>query len=270
MRCKKCNSENPSEADFCQRCGTRLGASDQLSETRPIGAEESEYVDLKFPPKYLIIRKIDEGGMGEVYEAIDKKLQRTVALKFLSPRLTGDPDAREQFIREARAASALDHPSICTIYEVDETEDDNLFISMAYYEGETLKTRLEKGTLDLQDALDVAIPVAAGLVKAHAGNIIHRDIKPSNIFLTKDGQVKILDFGLAKLATESGEVSLEAAGTVLYMSPEQIRAEKVDSRTDIWSFGIVLYEMLAGKPPFRGKTAAQVMNTIVEAEPDIA
>ena len=270
MKCKKCNSENTSGADFCLHCGTRLKASDELSETRPIGAEESEYVDLKFPPKYLVIRKIDEGGMGEVYEAIDKTLQRTVALKFLSPRLTGDPDARKQFIREARAASALDHPSICTIYEVDETEENNLFISMTYYEGETLKTRLEKGTLRLQDALDVAIPVATGLAKAHVGNIIHRDIKPSNIFLTKDGQVKILDFGLAKLATESGEVSLEAAGTVLYMSPEQIRAEKVDCGPDIWSFGIVLYEMLAGKPPFRGKTTAQVMNTIVETEPDIA
>jgi serine/threonine protein kinase/Tfp pilus assembly protein PilF len=270
MKCKKCNFENPSGADFCLHCGTRLRPFDELSETRPIGVDESEYVDLRFPPKYLIIRKVDEGGMGEVYEAIDKTLQRTVALKFLSPRLTGDPDARKQFIREARAASALDHPNICTIYEVDETEDHNLFISMAYYEGETLKTRLERGALGLQDALDVAIPVAAGLAKAHTGDIIHRDIKPSNIFITNDGQVKILDFGLAKLATESGEVSLEAAGTVLYMSPEQIRAEKLDRRTDIWSFGVVLYEMLAGRPPFRGKTAARVMDTIVNTEPDIA
>jgi non-specific serine/threonine protein kinase len=269
LRCKKCGSENPSRADFCLNCGTRLKGSDELSDTRPLGAEESDYVDLKFPPKYLIIRKVDEGGMGEVYEAIDKTLQRTVALKFLSPRLTGDPAARKQFIREARAASALDHPNICTIYEVDETEDHNLFISMAYYEGETLKTRLERGAMPFRDALDVALPVAAGLAKAHAGDIIHRDIKPSNIFIAGDGQVKILDFGLAKLATESGEVSLEAAGTVLYMSPEQIQAEKLDRRTDIWSFGAVLYEMLAGRPPFRGKTAAGVMKTIVETEPDI-
>jgi serine/threonine protein kinase/tetratricopeptide (TPR) repeat protein len=270
MKCTNCGTDNPTATVYCTGCGARLKALSDLSETKPIGVKESGYAGLKFPPKYHIVRKIDEGGMGEVYEALDKTLQRTVALKFLSPRLTGDPTARKQFIREARAASKLDHPNICTIYEVDETEDDNLYISMAYYDGETLRARLEKGAVKLDDALDILIPVARGLARAHAEEIVHRDIKPSNIFLVSDGQVKILDFGLAKLATESGEVSMAAAGTVLYMSPEQVMAEGVDQRTDIWSFGVVLYEMLTGRPPFRGNKVAEVMDTIVKAAPDIA
>jgi serine/threonine protein kinase/tetratricopeptide (TPR) repeat protein len=269
MRCRRCGAESPAAATFCTTCGARLRPSDALSETRPAGAQEPGYVEINYPPKYTIIRKLAEGGMGEVYEAMDRKLGRRVALKFLSPRLTADPEARDQFIREARAASALDHPNICTIYEVDETGGRSLFISMAYYDGETLRTRLDRGALGVREALDIAISVASGLAKAHARHIIHRDIKPSNIFITQDGQIKILDFGLAKLAGESGGVSMEAAGTVLYMSPEQIQARDVDSRADVWSFGAVLYEMLAGRPPFRGKTAAEVMSAIVKTEPDI-
>jgi serine/threonine protein kinase/tetratricopeptide (TPR) repeat protein len=217
---------------------------------------------------YRILEKLGEGGMGVVYKAEDLKLKRIVALKFLPSELTRDSEAKERFIQEAQAASALDHPNICNVHEIGETEDEQIFIAMACYEGETLKDKIKCGPVDLDEAIRVAIQVSEGLAKAHARGIVHRDIKPANIIVTDDGVAKILDFGLAKLA---GQVRLtrtsSTLGTVAYMSPEQARGDEVDSRTDIWSLGVVVYEMVAGQLPFRGEYEPALMYSIVNDNP---
>ncbi len=263
MRCTRCGFENPPGSDSCTGCGARLTEFPDLLETKAFEPSDEQPTPSISPRKYRVIRKMGRGGMGDVYEALDIKLGRTVALKFLSSGLTGDPEARKQFVKEARAASALDHPNICTIYQIDETEDNQIFISMAYYEGQTLRDRLKAGVLNTERVLEIAIPIARGLAKAHSKGITHRDIKPGNIFITTDNQIKILDFGLAKLTGETGEISTEPRGTVLYMSPEQVRGETVDRRADIWSLGAVVYEMASGKPPFTGRSASEVMDAIV-------
>jgi len=172
--------------------------------------------------------------MGVLYRAQDIKLKRTVALKFLPPGLTQDPEVKRRFVQEAQAASALDHPNICTIHEIDETEEGQMFICMACYEGETLKKKIERGPLKLEETVDIAIQVAQGLSEAHSHNIVHRDIKPGNLFVAQDRMVKILDFGLAKLAGQTRITKIgTAVGTVAYISPEQARAEQIDHRTDI-------------------------------------
>jgi serine/threonine protein kinase/tetratricopeptide (TPR) repeat protein len=228
---------------------------------------------------YKILEKLGEGGMGVVYKAEDLKLKRIVALKFLPPELTRDPEAKERFIQEAQAASALDHPNICTIHEIDETVDGQLFIVMACYDGETLKKKIassqsrEAGSrsagLSVDSVIDIAIQIAQGLVKAHKHGIVHRDIKPANVMITNDGMAKILDFGLAKLA---GQIGLTKFGTTLgtaaYMSPEQTQGESVDQRSDIWSFGVVLYEMLTGQLPFKGEYEQAVIYSILNEEPE--
>ena len=217
---------------------------------------------------YKIREKIGAGGMGVVYKAEDTKLRRTVALKFLPSDLTRDPEAKQRFIQEAQAASALDHPAICTIHEIDETEDGQMFMVMSCYEGETLNQKIERGPLKLEEAVGIATHVAQGLGKAHAHGIVHRDIKPGNIFVTKDGQVKILDFGLAKLA---GQTKLTRSGTTLgtlpYMSPEQLQGGEIDQRTDIWSLGAVFYEMVTGQLPFKGEYEPAVIYSILNDEP---
>jgi len=217
---------------------------------------------------YRIVEQIGEGGMGVVFRAEDTKLGREVALKFLPPEWSRDPAARERFLREARAASALEDSRICTIHDIDKTDDGRLFIAMAFYEGETLKKRLERGRLPIGTAVKIAIQVAEGLERAHSADIIHRDIKPANLMLTQRDEVVIVDFGLAKLA---GELSLTKSGSSLgtphYMSPEQARGERVDQRTDLWSLGIVLYEMLGGRRPFRGGRDAAVVRSILDDEP---
>jgi serine/threonine protein kinase len=223
---------------------------------------------------YKILEKLGEGGMGVVYKAEDLKLKRIVALKFLPPELTRDPEAKERFIQEAQAASALDHPNICTIHEIDETVDGQLFIVMACYDGETLKKKIassqsREAGLSMDSVIDIAIQIAQGLVKAHEHGIFHRDIKPGNIMITKDGMVKILDFGLAKLAGQVGLTKTgTTVGTIAYMSPEQARGEDVDHRTDIWSFGVVLYEMVSGKLPFRGEYDQAVVYSIMNEQPE--
>ncbi len=191
---------------------------------------------------YKILEKLGGGGMGVVYKAQDTKLDRFVALKFLPHHLSADEEEKKRFIHEAKAVSSLDHPSICTVYEIDETEDGQIFICMAYYEGETLKKRVNSEQLSVSSAIDLAIQLAQGLAKAHEHGITHRDIKPANVMITKDGVAKIVDFGLAKLV---GQTRLTkngmTVGTVAYMSPEQARGEEVDYRTDIWSLGVVLF-----------------------------
>ena len=214
---------------------------------------------------YRIEEKLGGGGMGVVYKALDTRLNRPVALKFLPPALTGDDDARQRFMQEAQAASALDHPNICTIHEIDTTDEDQLFIAMAFYDGETLKKRIAHGALPIEEAVDVAAQVARGLVKAHAAGIVHRDIKPANLMITNDGFVKIVDFGIAKLMGQTGPTQTGTTlGTVSYMAPEQVNGENVDPQTDVWALGAVLYEMLTGRPPFEGDRAVVVMNAIVQ------
>ncbi len=217
---------------------------------------------------YEILEVLGGGGMGVIYRARDPRLGRIVALKFLPPELTRDPEAKARFVQEARAASSLDHPNLCTVLELGETPAGRLYLAMPCYDGETLRRRIERGPLPVEAALDVATQIAAGLAKAHRNGIVHRDIKPANVIVTADGVVKILDFGLAKLA---GSAAISAAGSSLgtpaYMSPEQARGDTVDPRTDLWSLGIVCYEMLAGQRPFRGERAQTVIYAILNERP---
>jgi serine/threonine protein kinase/tetratricopeptide (TPR) repeat protein len=243
---------------------------------------------------YKIIEQLGSGGMGVVYKAEDTKLKRTVALKFLPPALSSDKEAKTRFVNEARAASALDHPNICTIHEIGETEDGQSYIAMACYDGISLKDRIagldvgahrdapigdtplypplpggkQIGDLTIAESINITIQIAKGLVSAHEKGIVHRDIKPANIIITDQEEVKILDFGLAKLAGQTRLTKTgSTVGTIAYMSPEQAKGEMVDHRTDIWSLGVVIYEMLTGQLPFKGDYEQAMVYSIINEQP---
>ncbi len=217
---------------------------------------------------FQVLEPLGAGGMGVVYRGQDTRLGRPVALKFLLPHYSLDASARVRFLREARAAAALDHPHLCTIYDVGETEDGRVFLAMALYAGETLKARLAgNGPLPVAEALDVTRQIASGLGCAHARGIVHRDLKPGNVMLLPNGTVRILDFGLAKALDDTTSKTSAAFGTVAYMAPEQFRGGPVDARADLWAMGVVLYEMLTGQKPFAGEHEVAVAHAIVHAEP---
>jgi TolB-like protein/tRNA A-37 threonylcarbamoyl transferase component Bud32/Flp pilus assembly protein TadD len=261
--CPQCNAENLDDSKFCKECGIQLIP---LSFTKTLKAPAVS-TGKTIAGKYKILKEIGRGGMGVVYKAEDTRLKRTVALKFMPPELTRDPEAKERFVREVQAAAALSHPNICTIYEIDE-EEGKSFISMEYIEGQSIREKVKNSALEIQEALDMAIQAAQGLEEAHKRGIIHRDIKSANIMVAEEGQVKVMDFGLAKV-TGASLITREAKtmGTVAYMSPEQAEGQAVDLRTDIWSLGVVLYEMLAGRLPFRGEQEGTLLYAIVHKAP---
>jgi dienelactone hydrolase len=270
MECPKCHSENNDSSRFCSNCATPLDQSGpggvSLTKTLETPVHVLKAGSL-IAGKYRIIEEIGHGGMGVVYKAEDLKLKRCVALKFLPPHLLDSPELKERFLVEAQAAAALNHPNICVIHEVGESEE-RPYIAMEYVEGETLRDRIRKGPLKTEEALDITIQVAAGLGEAHRKGIIHRDIKSANIMVTEKGQTKVMDFGLAKLRGGSSLTKSQTTlGTVAYMSPEQARGEEVDGRTDLWSLGVVLYEMLTGELPFRGDRDLSIIHSIIHEEP---
>jgi serine/threonine protein kinase/tetratricopeptide (TPR) repeat protein len=217
--------------------------------------------------RYIIVRPIGRGGMGVIYLGSDPRLNRSVALKMLPPHLSVDSTARRRFEEEARAASLLDHTHIGTVYEVGETDTGQLFIAMAYYEGETLRERIKRGELAIPEVISLGAQIADGLAAAHAAGLVHRDIKPGNVIVTRQGVAKIVDFGIARIASEEVTHGTATAGTVAYMSPEQTRGEPPDPRVDVWSLGVVLYEMLSGVRPFRGDRDEVVIFAIRNDEP---
>ncbi len=266
IKCPKCNADNSDTSRFCSDCGTQIVSIKDASVTKTI-QEPIVSSGKIIAGKYKILAELGRGGMGVVYKAKDTRLNRTVALKFLPTELTQDKEAKRRFIQEAQAAAALNHPHICIIHEVDES-DDQTFIAMEFIEGQTLKEKIETGPLGVDEAVDIASQVAEGLEKAHKKGIIHRDIKPANIMIDDESQAKITDFGLAKLSW-GADLTKPATimGTVAYMSPEQAKGKKVDHRTDIWSLGAMLYEMLSGERPFQKAQEQALIFAILNDKP---
>jgi len=266
MKCPHCLQQNPEDTYFCGKCGGKLAQQEDEHPTRTIVAER-QVPQRIIAGKYKLIRELGRGGMGVVYEAEDVKLKRTVALKFLPQELTRDREARERFVHEAQAASQLDHANICTVHEIGE-DRGRMFIVMACYHGDSLKARIRSGPLHAEQAVGFALQASEGLAQAHARGIVHRDIKPANILIAEDETIKIVDFGLAKLGDQTRITrSGTTMGTAAYMSPEQARGDEVDQRTDVWSLGIVLYEMLTGELPFRGAKETAIVYSILNEKP---
>ena len=274
MKCPRCRAENRDDSKFCGNCAAPL---DLGAGAGPEAASLTKTLETPVrvlrpgtlvAGKYRIIEEVGAGGMGVVYRAEDLKLKRPVALKFLPPHLMDAPELKERFLVEAQAAAALSHPNICTIHEVGEDEG-RPYIAMEYVEGETLRDRLRKGPLEPGEAVGLIDQVASGLAEAHGKGIIHRDVKSANIMVTAKGRAKVMDFGLAKLRGGSSLTkSQTTVGTVAYMSPEQARGEELDQRTDIWSLGVVLYELLSGKLPFQGDHDQTLIYSILQKEPE--
>jgi TolB-like protein/tRNA A-37 threonylcarbamoyl transferase component Bud32/Tfp pilus assembly protein PilF len=271
MKCSKCQFDNPDATNFCGKCGVPLTADARMADslTKTLATPLAVIAkDKLIAGKYRIIEEIGRGGMGVVYKAEDIKLKRRLALKFLPPHLMDSPELKERFLIEAQAAAALNHPNICVIHEVGESEE-RPYIAMEYVEGETLRDKVRKGPLKSEEVLAIVGQVASGLAVAHKKGIIHRDIKSANIMVTDKGQAKVMDFGLAKFSGGSSLTKSQTTlGTVAYMSPEQARGGDMDHRTDIWSLGVVLYEMLSGKMPFQGEHDQSVIHAIIHDEPE--
>jgi non-specific serine/threonine protein kinase len=268
VKCPNCQTENTESARFCSHCATSLLPSKEAPSVQTKTLVTPKPSDRKkIAGKYQILAELGRGGMGIVYKAKDMLLDRVVALKFLPPELTRDDEVRERFIQEAKTAAALNHPNITTIHEIDEDKGQT-FIAMEYIGGMSLKNKIKSGLLTMDDAVSIISQVASGLQEAHERGIIHRDIKPANIMLTEKGQAKIVDFGIAKLI---GKARLTRTGTtigtVAYMSPEQAKGEEVDHRSDIWSMGVVLYEMLTEKLPFKGNHEQTMIYSILNSNP---
>jgi serine/threonine protein kinase len=219
--------------------------------------------------QYVVQAPLSSGGMGVVYKARDEQLGRQVALKFLPPHLSANAEAKARFVAEARAAAALDHPNVCTVYQIGEIDDGRLFIAMPLYDGETLRTRLERGRLMFGEAIAIAVQVARGLEHAHQAGIVHRDVKPSNIVVLPNGTAKILDFGIAQIRDVSLADPKTVIGTIAYMSPEQATASAIDGRSDVWSLAVVVHEMLTGVRPFDGADGKSVLREIQAGEPNL-
>jgi len=270
MKCSNCRSEVSTDGHFCPRCGTKVEAPGEggPSATRSVAAPEGRHRPGQLVGgRYKLLSAAGSGGMGIVFKAEDKKLRRTVALKFLPAEISADPQAKMRFLREAQAAAGLDHPNICPVYEIDETGGE-LFLTMAFIEGRSIRERIEEGPLPLVEVLSISVQVAEGLKAAHERGVVHRDVKPANIMLNREGQVRVADFGLASV---EGGAELTRPQTVLgtaaYMSPEQLRGERADGRTDIWSFGCTLFEMATGRRPFTGEQGRTVANEILNDTP---
>jgi serine/threonine-protein kinase len=269
VKCPECKSENTDTAKFCSECASPLKHSKDIPVTKTLeisqrGLSKGSIV----AGRYKIIKELGRGGMGVVFKAKDTRLDRLIALKFLSSELILDKEAKKRFFQEAKAAAALNHPNITIIHEVDEA-DGQTYIAMEYIEGQSLKDKLKSGPLVLDESVNIAIQVAEGLDEAHKKGIVHRDIKPANIMLTEKGQAKITDFGLAKLSWGADLTKTSTImGTVAYMSPEQAKGEEVDNRTDIWSLGAIMYEMLTGKRPFKKSHDQALIYSILNDEPE--
>lgn len=269
MECPSCHYEAPEESAFCARCGSSFRPGSSL----PLSTKTLSMIGLDFQAgqiisgKYRLTEVVGRGGMGVVYKAEDTVLKRWVALKFLRPEFLVDAEAKARFLLEARIAASIDHPHICPVYEVNE-ENDRTYIVMPFVDGASLREKTRRGGLGLREGLDLGIQIAEGLAEAHRCGIIHRDMKAANIMLTEKGQAKIMDFGLAKLLQGSDiTTSTKVMGTVSYMSPEQARGEALDARTDVWSLGIVLYEIFSGRLPFEQRPNHALLYAIIHSPP---
>ncbi|CAN5732992.1 hypothetical protein BH24ACI4_BH24ACI4_29270 [soil metagenome] len=261
------------DAELRQQLESLLAAHDHVTTIfgaldRTEAAPAPDPLERPIHGRYPIVRELGRGGMGVVYLAEDLQLERPVALKFLPAKLAEDSVARSLLQAEARAAARLDHPNVGTVFELGQTDEGRLFIAMAYYEGHTLRERLERGPLNREEAVGFARQIAQGLSAAHKQGLVHRDIKPGNLLVTTSGLLKIVDFGLAERADPERTRPAHAMGSVAYMSPEQARGEAVDDRTDLWSLGVVLYEMLTGRRPFTGDSPLALLYSILHDSPD--